>query len=279
MKIERTRSFSDEYVLNEQLLREICETLINQMGLIINLSDIVTNFKLKLQDLKYGNDGESEHSSLTTMLAEDNGDAWIIRELEIKIYDRNNPDLHQISLEFNKQEQSTLFSIALLSKSSSMISSVISTGAEQLANHLPLLHKSMKYTIIGNDRDWVYFTSLKLEEKLAKVRQFAFATAGLGLFPICILGAIILIGYSSNPSENFKPPLGIEILAGFILLLLTILGLTFTLYFPPHNFCWGEYKKTFEAKHALGKTIINIVIVGLLIGVVGSIVGTLIFLK
>src|SRR6266446_771261 len=98
MRIELPRYSADEFVLDEQKLRAICSTLTNQMALITNANEITIHFKLKINDLTYGYKATSELPSLDDVFSQDNGDVWIIQELELTIFNKNHPDLDQITV-------------------------------------------------------------------------------------------------------------------------------------------------------------------------------------
>ncbi len=128
MKIELPITLSYEFVLDEQRLREICDALLKQMELVTNKNTIITTFKIKSQDLKYGYEATSEKSLLDEVLSEDNGDEWVIQEIEIKIYNLRD-DWAEVSISFSKVgDMRILKPISILSDSVAYSTFVILTA-------------------------------------------------------------------------------------------------------------------------------------------------------
>ena len=271
MRIELPRYFADEFVLDEQRLRAICSTLTNQMALITNANDVVTSFKLRIHDLTYGYEATSELLSIDDVFLQDNGDVWIIQELELKAFNKNHPDLDQITVVFRKYEYAKRFQIDI-SSTHGFYNMLISTAAEGLKSFFgDKEHYSIRYLIIGSDRDWIKQTSLKLEEKLEKIKSFPTNLTALCLVALAFLAAFFGSILYFTRAFNFTLSIGSIITIYLALLLLFSLGSTMLYGFPPHNFYWGEYKSSLDKRQSRAKSVITVVILGIALSVFGAI--------
>ena len=271
MRIELPRYFADEFVLDEQKLRAICTTVTNQMALITNANEIATRFKLRINDLTYGYEATSELLSLDEVFLQDNGDVWVIQELELTVFNENHPDLDQITVVFRKYEYTKMFpiNVSTFSGFPAMFISTVIEGMKSLLGDKE--HYSVRYLIVGSDRDWIKQTSLKLEEKLAKIKHFQTNLAALFLVVLATLVALLgSLAYFTH-SLNFTISIGSIITIYFALLLLFSLGLTLFYGFPPHNFYWGEYKSSLDKRQSRAKSVITVVIFGLALSIFGAI--------
>jgi len=268
MRIELPRYSTDEFVLDEQKLRAICSTLTKQMALITDANEIVTHFKLKINDLTYGYEATSEMASLDEVFLQDNGDVWIIQELELTVFNKNHPDLDQITVAFRKYEYTKMFPIKISGYSAMFISTALE-GMKSIFGDKE--HYSVRYLIVGSDRDWMNQTSIKVEENLAKIKHFRTNLAALGLVALAIFVALFGSLLYFTHIFNFTISIGYIITIYFALSLLFSLGEALFYGFPPHNFYWGEYKSSLDKRQSRAKSAVTVVILGLALSIFGAI--------
>ncbi len=65
-------------------------------------------------------------------------------------------------------------------------------------------------------------------------------------------------------------------MATLVLILLATSFRVISYFFPPYNFCWGDYVEIFDRRQNVGKFIITGVIIALMIGIIASIVANII---
>ncbi len=73
-------------------------------------------------------------------------------------------------------------------------------------------------------------------------------------------------------SATFLIPM--SVLVG-LLLILIIFAFCVSRFFPPYNFCWGDYLESFRRKESVRKFILGAVVVGLAISFIGSVMAGL----
>lgn len=240
MKTELTKAFYTGFLLTEQELRRIYDTMTQQISQVTRT--ITHHF-----ELKYKNGVVAEKSSIDEVFSESNGREWEIQELTIKVVDRSQPKLFQISLTFKKWEGNVgeVYSYWILAKTE--------------------VFKSISYYILGDERDWVFITSSLLEDRIARVKQFLIFN--LGYILLGLVGVVVLVGLLFFIPFFLSLPLGDKILSIFTLILLIISGIICYLV-PSYSFYWGDYTKTFDRRKSLGKNVAYIVITVIVLGVI-----------
>ncbi len=244
MSIRVSKEFGNNFVLDEPELRRIHKVLTEQMALVTQNNAFTTTFNLKLK-----NQMAFSKTSLDDVLDESNGGEKAIQDLEILINDRSTRN--EISLKFSKD-----------------------------------VYASNNYEINGSDRNWVSITQSLIEERIKNLRQ-ALVISGAARFLLwCSIFAlafidILILGAPIYNSLIHSHPLGLIMvpIRGLIIFLLVTnllaVGIFSYLYFfPPQNFCWGDYVKVYQRRQSIGKFIIVGVIVGLVISVLGSIIAS-----
>jgi len=171
-------------------------------------------------ELKFENEVVAERASLQEILSEDNGGVWTIRVLSIIVTDQSQAkDPAQISLKFRAKDSD-----------------------------------SISYAIFGNDQDWVYMTSIKLEEGIEAVKK------------IPIVKMVKDIG-----------TIGIPYYVSFTVSILAQMIAFFSV--PDYNFYWRRYVRVFEKRKSRGKFIIFSVIVVIVLGIIVGIIANYISAK
>ena len=274
MTTQIQRSYNTGFVLTEPELRRIDQLIIAQferhLGSTVNIK--------RSYEIKYRNGLISEPNSLDTIMAQENIDSLAITYLGIRFTDDNNPFLYDVRLQF------------------------INLDLEKYGS------ASISYKVIGNDRDWVFIVTSKLDEIIKRVKRFRIYTPDkfinlllvmMSLFTLATialrnsksqeLNQLKLIeqnyknGKFKNPIEalieieKYKidanyPSMPMNSMArlGIILTLIIIVFATVYYCFPSYNFCWGEYVAYKKRRENIGKFILVTVILGLVIGVTGN---------
>jgi len=274
MKTQIQRSYNTGFVLTEPELRRIDQLIIAQferhLGSTVNIK--------RSYEIKYRNGLISEPNSLDTIMAQENIDSLAITYLGIRFTDDNNPFLYDVRLQF------------------------INLDLEKYGS------ASISYKVIGNDRDWVFIVTSKLDEIIKRVKRFRIYTPDkfinlllvmMSLFTLATialrnsksqeLNQLKLIeqnyknGKFKNPIEalieiekykidaNYPSmPMNSMTGVGILLTLIIIVFATVHYCFPSYNFCWGEYVAYKKRRENIGKFILFTVIFGLVIGVTGN---------
>lgn len=249
MGIRVNKSLSNSYVLDEPELRRIHQVLTEQVVQAYKSDDIRTTFNLKLK-----NQMTFDKTSLDEIFAESNGGEHAIQELEIDITNRSSRD--NISISFSKSE-----------------------------------FRSIRYTINGNDRSWVTISQSVIEERIRNIKRsfiltgtFRFlsqVSSGIIAFVMIIffLTSFVELLTKTTPSGGITVSVkdAIVFLIGFILLAIGIFSYFF--FFPPYNFCWGDYIKIYRSRQSIGKFILIVVLIGIVLSVFGSIAASYILSK
>jgi len=138
MRTEAKRSFKHGFVLTEQELRRTFDCLVEQMKRGTPGAEPGCSY-----ELKYRNGVIAEPVSLDEILAQENYGSAAIQRLRIEVEDKTS-DAWSISVEF------------------------IDADCEDEPGD-----ESVRYRVVGADRDWVFVTSSLVEERIAKVKRFA----------------------------------------------------------------------------------------------------------
>jgi len=244
VSIRVSKTFRNNFVLDEPEMRRIHKVLTEQMALAIQNNAFTTTFNLKLK-----NQMAFAKTSLDDVLDESNGGENAIQELEILVKDRSTRN--EISLKFSKDVYASN-NYEISGSDRNWVSITQSLIDERIKN------LRQAFVISGTARI------------LLILLIFAFA-----FIDILILGAPI---YNSLIHTHPLGLIAISIRGLIIFLLVTNLlaiGIFSYLYFfPTQNFCWGDYVKVYQRRQSIGKFIIIIVIVGLVISVLGSIIAS-----
>src|SRR5258708_3645161 len=254
-RIEVSKSFNYGFVITEQELRRIYDTLVQQMIQAIGNQGFDTTFKLT-----YKNKITAQKPSLDDVLAENNGGQWEVQSLKITITNQNQPEYAHIALNFQKSEKDSIF-----------------------------------YDVLGTDRNWVFVTISFLEERINKVKrllwqkyakktlQFVFIPLGI-LYTIAFIETlfpsfVIFINESSEFGVRSAYELGFSIGASFhfllveLLLILSFVAIsTVFLFFPSYNFCWEDYGENLKKKQIIAKFILIGVLVSTVLSILSSII-------
>ena len=275
MKTQNQRSYNTGFVLNEQELRRIHQLIIDQFERHLGST---VNIKMSYE-IRYRNGSISEPNSLDTIMAQENIGSLAITHLGIRFTDDNNPFLYDVTLRF------------------------INLDLEKYGS------ASISYTVIGNDRDWVFIVTSLLDERIKRIKRFRIYAAdnfiNLGFAMTFSLFALTIVALPNSNSQelnklklieqNYKngklknpiealieiekykidanyPSMPMNSMAGvgIILALIIIVFATVHYCFPSYNFCWGEYVAFKKRRENIGKFIIVTVILGLVIGVIGN---------
>ena len=246
MRTELGKSFTYGFLLTEQELRRIYDTMVQQMK--HHGKDNFSGFF----ELRYINGVKVQKASLDEIIADNNSGKEQILGLKMALFSRSQFQETQIGIE-------------------------VRIPPRRLKDD-PQQPYSIQYYVVGDERDWVYLTSSQLDDRIANIKQLPiFAYGGICM----VIGVVIFCFIAALSIDNlfFQFPLGDRIVV-YLVASLVIIGGIATLYgFPPYNFYWGDYIKSFSHRRAVGKYVINGVVISLVLSIIGSVIGTLFFLK
>src|SRR5258708_9208214 len=205
-------------------------------------------------ELRYKNGVRAEKASLDDLIADNNSGKWEIQELKMSLLSNFPSQPTQIEIEFR----------------------VPPAPQSKDTTKRPY---SIQYSVVGQERDWVYLTSSLLDDRIANIKPLPILYYGRYAIIIGLILLIVFIVVLTSPPGQSRLPLGDNIVATIASGLLVIGGIACFYGFPLYSFCWGDYIKTFNHRRNVAKYIINGVIISLLLGVIGSVLATLLFLK
>ena len=139
MKTENQKSYNTGFVLTELELRRIHELISEQFQRQLGPT---VNIKMSYE-IRYRNGSISEPNSLDTIMTQENIGSSAITRLGIRFTDDNNPLLYDVTLRF------------------------INLDLEKYGS------ASISYTILGDDRDWVFIITSLLDERIKRIRRFS----------------------------------------------------------------------------------------------------------
>jgi hypothetical protein len=246
MRTELRKSFTHGFVLTEQELRRIHNKMMQQMK-----SHGKDNFS-SYYELRYKNGVRAEKASLDEIIADDNSGKSKIQGLKMALLSRSPIQETQIEIEFR-------------------VPPPTSKDVDERSY-------SIQYYVVGDERDWVYLTSSELDDRIANIKQLPIFNYGvtcivIGMLILCFVAAYLI----SN--RFFQLLLGYRIILCLVPSLLIIGGIAAVYGFPLYNFCWGDYIKFFSRRQTLGKYVLSGVIITLVLGIIGSVIATLFFIK
>lgn len=152
---------------------------------------------------------------------------------------------------------------------------------------------SMKYSIKGDNNDWVVTTDSTLEDMMLDIKKFSLplflsrpfialiaSLIEMLLVLYFITSLIIFYFFSSTISKSgsilniflFGSPSNL-IISCILLVATLITALVGYICFPPYNFFWGAYASKIETKRRWGKGILTLIWIAFVVGVIASFVG------
>lgn len=177
--VESNQSFTFGFVLTEQELRRTIDLCIEQLKKDNSTPTITQKFTIK-----YSNGAVGDTDSLDLVISEENAGSSRITSLDLEFIDNLE---RKININF-----------------SDIDSNVIST------------ENSVKYSVKGDSRDWVFVTSSQLEERLKKVSRFSLNTSKRRyrllwtlIFPFSFL-ILMLVTFFLGSNSKYKMLQGIK---------------------------------------------------------------------
>ena len=167
MQVESKKSFSHGFVLTEAELRRLVETIAEQFAKLPDHPASSATYQLK-----YRNGSIADTHSLDEIFTQENiGSSQIIR-LSISSATMLGPDTVTVFVEF------------------------INADVDEEPGYT-----SIRFTVRGNSRDWVFVTSTLLEERITRIKRFSFnqlgskgsAASRLGALAAPTFAAVLLI--------------------------------------------------------------------------------------
>lgn len=249
MKTELRKPFTYSFVLTEQELRRLHDTMAQQMKRNSSTDDVSSFF-----ELRYKNGVQAEKASLDEVIADNNSGNWEILGLKMVLLSKSQPQKAQIEIEFR---------IPPIPKSKD-------------ATQRPY---SIQYYVVGQERDWVYLTSSQLDDRIAHIKQTPILNYRSYAITIGLIMLVVFLTILSQPPGQSKLPLGEEIVGAIASGLIIIGGIACVYGFPLYIFKWGDYIKTFNQRRSIAKYVINGVLISLVLSVIGSLIAGLFFLR
>lgn len=146
MQVEAKKSFTHGFVINEAELRRIIDLLVEQHGKLPESRDISQKYRIK-----YRNGAIAETASIDEILSQENvASAQVIR-IQLSITSTAGGDSILTSLDFVNAD---------------------------LDDYEGLV--SIRFSISGNSRDWVFVTSSLLEERIERIKRICPNQLSLG---------------------------------------------------------------------------------------------------
>jgi hypothetical protein len=139
MRTEAKKTSKHGFLISEQELRRIFDVLTQHIKRVMEEGkEPVTLF-----EVKFKNGAIANPVSLDEILQLENVGSGLILRLKIKVQDKAVDPTYQISLEF------------------------INADVEREENYV-----SVRYSVIGDNRDWVFVTSSEIDERVNRVKRF-----------------------------------------------------------------------------------------------------------
>jgi hypothetical protein len=274
MKTEARKSFRHGFNLTEQELRRIVDTISQQF------SRVAPSAQLKFE-AKLRNGTLVESSSVDDVLSFENVDSRQIVRLELDVRDSEPSPKWLVHIQFANSKDDD--------------------GAD----------KSIRYTVRGDDRGWVFVTSSELDERVARVKCFAWSQIPRGayffVFPLIAFAPLIWMMHSLSRSNHaadiiekgwsagtLRDPIqamiislraseGVEqsmqwsLLSGAVYTVGAVL-FAFVLWrglgylYPSFSFSWGDYLKVYEKRLSTRKYVFAVVLTGLVLSIIAGII-------
>jgi hypothetical protein len=149
MRTENQRSYNTGCVLTEPELRRIHHLIIEQFHKHLGST---VNTKV-FYEIRYRNGSISKPNSLDTIINQENIASAALTRLKITFTDDNTPSLYQVTLRF--------------------------TNPDLVKFEIPI-----SYTIVGNDRDWVFIITSLLDERIKRIRRFSINMESILMAPV-----------------------------------------------------------------------------------------------
>ncbi len=248
MRTELKKPFTYGFILSEQELRRIHDTMVQQMKRT-GKSDFGSFF-----EVTYKNGVRTEKASLDEITLENNRGEWMIQGLKMAVFSHFPLRETQIEIEFR----------------------VPPPPPSRESNLRPY---SVQYYVVGDERDWVFLTSSLLDDRLASIKQLPIFYYGIAAIAVGFVMLIVFLTIILSPTSSYKFSVGYEIVALLGSSLIMIGGIAAMYGFRLYNFCWGDYLRTFTQRRTIGRYVINGFIITLLLSIIGSVIGTLFFLR
>jgi hypothetical protein len=282
MKTENIRSYNTGFVLTEQELRRIHALIIDQFQKHLGSAADIEG----VYEIKYRNGSISEPNSLDAIFIQENIGSLAITRLKIIVTDKNNPSLYNVTVQFTNLD--------------------FEEGSKL---------KPISYTVIGDDRDWVFIVTSLLDERINRIKRFSINWNRyfdmLLFMPLPFSLMVISFWESANQKsqqlnklrlieENYKNGIFKDPIEALIeiekfkterddlpMLMMTfsaslampislfIIYFSWRYFFPAYNLCWGEYIVFKKRRERIGKFIIGSVIFALIISVLANYISAL----
>lgn len=278
--VESDKSYKQGFLITEQELRRLVEVITDQL----KKSNKEVEPKLSYI-IKFKNGVIATTENLNEIFSLENGGLGEIMRFQIKGNIGEKEDLHEITIEFEREK----------------------------SNERNYYGSAIKHNIKGKSRDWVFVTSSLIEERVNKLKPngtYIFSKNRIDDFllfiPILILMLTsltffqdffeatpsyvneietkwksneisdpieVLIAFEKKkgnvPAEPLKYMLGVIFC---LVVLYYLIKLFIKRYYPQHNFCWGDYQDEYNRKEKVRKNFITLFIIGIIVSIIGGLI-------
>ncbi len=274
MKTEAQKSFHHGFILTEQELRRMLDSIQQQAKTGTNGTTPTANF-----EVVFRNGVVAESLEIDEVLSLENFGSKSISRLSIGCVDNDIDPKREIVVRFaNLNDGDSEFSAAI------------------------------HYSILGNDRDWVFISSSLLDERLGKIKVVNYSKFFKEPFMFAFLPVIMTVSFVLIPineesekayvakleeqwhSGKIKDPIEAIIYLernrphGSPSILFIPLGLAISLscigwlcyrgilnFWPIYSYCWGDYLSFYEKKVAIRKYLLIVILTGLIVSIVAGV--------
>ena len=282
MRSEAKKSLRHGFLLTEQEIRRLADTIVQQMRRIDPEGRGPIQYTAKLKG-----GAIIETNALDDVLALENAGAKTIVRLGITAKDRQEQPQSEITVQFANVDEEQ--------------------GGDST---------SVEYTVRSDDRDWVFVTSSELDERIAKVKRFAPNQMGRNaifiVFMIVMIVTFALMAILSGGSHTRLDAISavekawiekrvtdpvealiqvekaantpgryerygefaIPVLPMVVIVLIFVATPVIPKFYPFFVFCWGDYVRIYERKQAVRRFVFVVVVLGLALSVAGSLIAS-----
>lgn len=183
MRTEIEKSFDHGFFLSEQEIRRILDWLVQQV-------ERKGAFR-RAFEIKFANGAIAKPSSLDEVVGQENIGSKAITRLKITVDDGQQPPNYLVEMTFSD-------------------ATLIGEGGDRKKEE----GKPIRYSVSGDDRDWVFVTASELDERIGRLRQFRFNASGRAVMkyvlPFVMILTMAFMVHLVSDLSNTSDKIGLE---------------------------------------------------------------------